>query len=305
MSQTHQPRPPKQPNSDSQPTLINTHRKISVTVYEPESRLRHPVQLVQEMWQDLLASRDLAWQLLKRDIQAQYRQSLLGILWAFLPPIVTAAGLSFLKESKILNLGETDIPYPVFVVLSMTLWQTFTQTLNGVMSSAGSAKSMLMKLRVPPEAFVISQLGKILFNFGIQLIPIIFFFIWFKVPVTWSILLTPVALIHLLIFATAIGLFVGPFSCLYKDVNKAMGFIIRVWFFITPILYPVPKNSIWSIFVRLNPVTPLIVTIRDLATTGVVTEPLGFWIASVVAIIALFLGWIFYRLAMPFIVERA
>lgn len=305
MSQTHQQRPPKKPNSNSQPTLINTHPEMPVIVYEPESRLRHPVQLCQEMWQDLLSSRDLAWQLIKRDIQSQYRQSVLGILWAFLPPIVTAAGLTFLRKTGVFNIGETDIPYPVYVVLSMTLWQTFTQTLTGVMGSARTAKGMLMKLKVPPEAFVISQLGKILFNFSIQLIPIIFFFIWFKISVTWSLLLAPVAFIHLLMFGTAIGLFMGPFSCLYNDVGKGMGFIIRLWLFVTPIIYPVPKESIWSILVRINPVTPLIVTVRDLATTGVVSEPVGFWIASVVTIIALILGWIFYRLAMPFIVERA
>lgn len=62
-------------------------------VYTSESRVRHPIQLVREMGRDLLASRELAWRLLVRDISAQYRQSLFGLLWAFLPPIVAAIGL--------------------------------------------------------------------------------------------------------------------------------------------------------------------------------------------------------------------
>ncbi|HAC63010.1 MAG TPA: polysialic acid transporter [Cyanothece sp. UBA12306] len=278
---------------------------MPVIVYEPESRLRHPLIFFEEMWQDLLGSRELAWQLLKRDIQSQYRQSILGIIWAFIPPLVAAAGLTFLRKTGVFNIGDTDIPYPVYVVFSMTLWQTFTQTINSIMSSARNAKSMLMKLKVPPEAFVIAQLGQIIFNFFIQLIPIIFFFIWFKIGVTWNLLLAPVAFIHLLMFATAIGLFAGPFSCLYGDVKKVISYTIRLWLFITPVIYPVPRESFWAILIKINPVTPLLVTTRDLATTGVVSQPLGFWIASVVSILSVILGWIFYRLAMPFIVERA
>ncbi|MEA5508895.1 ABC transporter permease [Crocosphaera sp. UHCC 0190] len=289
----------------SHPSPDQDKKPIPVVVYQPESRVRHPVQLLQEMWHDLLASRELAWQLIQRDIQSQYRQSVLGILWAFIPPLITAIGLTFLKEAKILNLGQTDIPYPVFVAFSMTLWQTFTQTLTNTMSAARSAKSMLMKLNVPPEAFVLSALGQIIFNFFISLIPIVFFFLWFKVPVTWTIILAPVAFIHLLMFATGIGLIMGPFSCLYGDVSKFMGFVIRIWLFVTPVIYPEPKEGIWAILVGINPVTPLLVTTRELATTGIISNPTGFWIASIIAILIALIGWFFYRLAMPFIVERA
>ncbi|MEA5533831.1 ABC transporter permease [Crocosphaera sp. XPORK-15E] len=280
-------------------------KPIPVVVYQPDSRVRHPVQLFHEMWRDLLASRELAWQLIQRDIQSQYRQSFLGILWAFIPPIIAAIGLTFLKEANILNLGKTDIPYPVFVAFSMTLWQTFTRTLNNTMSAARTAKGMLTKLNVPPEAFVLSTLGQIIFNFFIQLIPVIFFFIWFKVSVTWTIILAPVAFIHLLMFATGVGLIMGPFSCLYGDVGKLMGFVTQMWLFVTPVIYPEPKHGIWAILVRINPVTPLLVTTRELATTGIISNPTGFWLASIAAIIMLLIGWFFYRLAMPFIVERA
>ncbi len=282
------------------------HKKaMTVVVYQPESSIRHPIRLLQEMWYSLLASRELAWQLFQRDFQSQYRQSLLGVLWVFIPPLITAIGLTFLKEAKILNLGKTPIPYPVYVAFSMTLWQTFTQTLQNTMTAARKAKNMLMKLNVPPEAFIISTLAQMICNFLVQLIPIIFFFIWFKVGITWTIILAPVALIHLLMLATAMGLFLGPFSCLYGDVSRAMGFLIKIWLFVTPVIYPQPRTGFWSYLVKINPVTPLLVTTRDLATTGDISNPTGFWMASIATIILTFLGWTFYRLAMPFIVERA
>ncbi len=296
---------PGESNLNHSPTPIDSEQPLPVLVYEPDSRVRHPIQLLQEMWQDLLASRELSWQLFKRDIQSQYRQSYLGALWLFIPPLVTAIGLTFLKNNNIINFGQTDIPYPAFVMISMTLWQTFVQVLTGVMGSARTAKTMLMKLKVPPEAFILSSVGKTLFNFLIQLIPVTFFLIWFKVKVTWSILLAPVAFIHLMAFAAAVGLLVGPLATLYVDVGKIMTFVTRVWLFVTPVIFPIPKKPLLALFIKLNPVTPLLVTTRELATTGIVTQPLGFWIASAIALIGLLIGWFFYRLAMPFIVERA
>ena len=291
--------------SQTQSPDNQARQPLPVIIYQPDSRVRHPIQLVQEMWYDLLASRNLAWQLFQRNIQSQYRQSILGIIWIFIPPILTAIGLTFLRKTGVLNLGETPIPYPVYVAFSMTLWQTFTQTLNGTMAASRNAKGMLMKLNVPPEAFVISQLAQILFNFLIQLIPIVFLFIWFKVAITWKIILAPVAFIHLLMLATGLGLILGPFSCLYGDIKRGIGFLIRALLFATPVIYPEPREGIWAILVQINPFTPLLVTTRDLATTGDISNGVGFWIASAIAILFCFVGWMFYRLAMPFLVERA
>lgn len=280
-------------------------KDLPTIIYRPESRLRHPLQLFKEMWQELLNSRELAWQLLIRDISAQYRQSLLGILWAFIPPVVTAVGLTFLKEARILNIGQTNIPYPVYVLFSMTLWGTFTDALNGAMSCVRKAKGMLAKIRVPSEAFILANLGQIGVNFGIQVVLVALLFIWFHVEVSWTVILAPVALIHLVMFGTGVGLILGPLAALYSDVSRSVGFIIRFWIFVTPVLYPIPKQGLWATLVKLNPVTPLLVTVRELTTTGVVTQPVGFWVASLIALIVLLVGWIWYRLAMPFIVERA
>ncbi|OKH20154.1 polysialic acid transporter [Hydrococcus rivularis NIES-593] len=286
-----------------------SRKDLPVIVYAPESRLRSPGKLFKEMWYDLLASRDLAWQLLIRDISAQYRQSVLGILWAFIPPLVTALGLSLLQNNRIVNLGKTDIPYPLYVLFSMTLWQMFTDSMNNSMGAVKAAKSMLSQIRVPAEAFVIAKLGQTFFNFSVQLILVVILFIVYQIQgqlqVSWSVILAPVALIHLVMFGTAIGLILGPLSSLYSDVNKAMSFIIRIWFFITPVIFALPRGGHWATLVKLNPVTPLLVTTRELATTGNISYPIGFWVASAIAIISFCLGWTFYRLAMPFIVERA
>ena len=275
-----------------------------MTIYTPESCLRHPRQLFGEMFKDLLASRELAWRLLVRDISAQYRQSLFGILWSFLPPIITAGGLLIARNAGAVNIGETEIPYPAYVMFSMVLWQTFVESLSGPIAAVNSAKSILTKINFPKEAIILAKLGEVFFNFGTKLILILGLFVGFQIAVPWTIILTPVALLHLVILGTAIGLLLAPIGALYGDVAKAIPLIISPWFLLTPVIYPVPKQGLLATIVNLNPVTPLLVTIRDLATSGLVKSSSSFWFVSILAFGLLFIAWIWYRLAMPFIVER-
>jgi len=273
-------------------------------VYTPESKIRHPLRMVRAMGCDLLASRELAWRLLVRDISAQYRQSLFGMVWAFVPPLITAATLTFARNAGVVNIGETDIPYPAYVMFSMALWQTFTEALMGPIQAVNAAKPMLAKINFPREAIVLAKLGQVLFNFGIKLLLIVALFLWFRIPVPWTVVLAPVALLHLVGFGTALGLWLAPIGALYQDVNRALPLVMSPWLLLTPVVYPPPQSGIFGTIVQLNPVTPLLVTTRDLATVGTVSHAMGFWVASGLALVLLLLGWLLYRLAMPFIVER-
>lgn len=280
------------------------NKRSPTIVYTPESQLRHPIQLFTQMGRDLFACRELAWQLLIRNISAQYRQSFLGIFWAFVPPIVTAIGFTFANNAKIVNIGATDIPYPAYVMFSMALWQTFTEAINGPIQAVTSAKQMLSRINFPREALILAKLGEVFFNFGIKLILIVAIFLWFQIPTTWNVILAPVALIHLVILGTSFGLLLAPLGALYNDISKSLTLIIGLWLFLTPVVFPIPQGGGLAKIVQLNPVTPLLVTTRELATTGVVSNPSAFWITSIFAIVGLLLAWVVYRLAMPFVVER-
>ncbi len=107
-----------------------------------------------------------------------------------------------------------------------------------------------------------------------------------------------------MLLGTFIGLLLAPMGALYQDFSMGLTLISGLWLFLTPVVYPVPNSGVFGSIVKLNPVTPLLVTTRELATTGVISNPQGFWIASLIAILGLLLAWIIYRLAMPFVVER-
>lgn len=282
----------------------NLKRMPSEVIYTPESNLRHPIQLFKQMWRDLLASRELAWRLMVRDISAQYRQSFLGIAWAFLPPIILAAGFTLASDANVINIGATDLPYPVYVMFSTALWQTFVEALNAPVLAVTVAKPMLARVNFPREAIILAKLGEVFFNFAIKLILIVALFVWFQVSVSWTVILAPVALTHLIMLGTVIGILLAPLGVLYQDVSKGLTMITGFWLFLTPVLYPVPSQGTFGFLVRLNPVTPLLVTTRELATTGIVSDPDRFFIVSIINIIGLLLSWVIFRLAMPFVIER-
>lgn len=295
--------------SNERINLQQTHKRTTKfkarAIYTPESQIRHPLKLLRAMWRDLLGSRELAWQLIKRNISAQYRQSLLGVAWAIIPSIVTASVFTFAKSNGVVNIGDTDLPYPAYVIFSTALWQTFVEALNGPIIAVIQAKQMLSRINFPREALILTKLGELFFNFGFKLILIAGAFIWFQMPLSGSAILAPVAFLHLVFLGTAIGVFLAPMSAIYQDFAKGLTVVATLWMFLTPVVYPTPKGGgLFGLLVKFNPATPLLVTTRELATTGIVSNPQGFWIASAIALVGLFLAWLFYRLAMPFVVER-
>ncbi len=273
-------------------------------LHTPDSALRHPRLLARLMWRDLLASRELAWRLMVRDISAQYRQAMLGVLWAFVPPIAMAVGFTLASEANVITIGATDIPYPAYVMFSTALWQTFVEAVSGPVNAVLQAKPMLARVNFPREAIILAKLGEVGFNFAIKLLLIVGLFLWFQVPVGWSVILAPVALIHLVMLGTLVGVLLAPLGVLYQDVSKGLNMLTGFWLFITPVVYPVPTEGLFSRLVALNPVTPLLVTTRELATTGLISNPGSFWLVSGLTWVGLLLTWVSFRTAMPYVIER-
>ena len=277
---------------------------VRETIYTPDSRIRMPRRLIAEMVNDLWLARALSWRLFVRDVRSQYRSSFLGTLWAIVPAAVTAAGLAFASNAGVVNVGETDIPYPAFVMLGTILWQTFLEAFKGPEKAIKASRSVLSRVKFPHESIILAQLGQVLFNLVLKLALLVVLFIIFSVSVSWKIVLAPFAFISLILLGTGVGLLLVPINHLVQDISRAMDVILLVWFFLTPVIYPVPEHTIISTLVRLNPVTPLLVTAREMMTTGVVSEPVEFVFVSLLTILIVLFGWLVFRLSIPYLVER-
>lgn len=275
-----------------------------IRIYTPESMMRTPGLLLRSMWRDLTASRELAWRLFVRDISAKYRQSFLGVFWAFLPPIVAGFVFIILQSNKVVNFGETDIPYPVFALVGTTLWMVFTESLNAPLKSVTMAKPMLAKINFPQEALIVSAFYQILFDLFIKSLVLVGIFVVFHVKVTFGLLLAPVAILMLIIMGMSIGLLLTPIGTLYTDIRFALIMVTQFWFLVTPVVYPPPQTFPYSLMATLNPVSPILIGARDLLTKGTLSNTYAFLVTSVLAMVALFVVWVVYRIALPIIIER-
>lgn len=275
-----------------------------ITLYTAESVLRSPGTLLRSMWRDLLASRQLAWQLTVRDIKARYRQSALGILWAFLVPLATAGIFIILKGSGIVTLGDTEIPYVAFAIIGTTLWGSFSESLNAPLAALNTNKIMLAQLNFPREALILSGMGQVLFNTCIRLVIVFAIFLIFHLEPTWGMLLAPLAMLMLMLLGIVIGMALIPLGMLYTDITQVLGVVTTIWLFVTPVLYPAPEQGFLAALTTVNPVAPIIVGARDLLTLGTLPDVVPFAIVSGLTIVGLLVMWVIYRVSLPILIER-
>ncbi|NTV42353.1 MAG: ABC transporter permease [Syntrophobacteraceae bacterium] len=272
-------------------------------VYTPDSALRRPIQLLRSLARDLGKSRELATTLLMRNLKAQYRQTILGCLWAFLPPVVTTITFVFLHSQDIIRAGETQIPYPAYVLLGTLLWQGFTDAINSPLRLVNASASMLANVNFPREAILLAGFGEVLFYFSIRLVLFAAVLVFYAIPVPSTIVAAPLGILSLMAFGWVLGLFLIPLGILYKDIEMGIGIFTTLWFFVTPVVYAPAKAGLVDSIVALNPVTPLIVTTRELMTTGAPTCLSQFLLVSLGTVFFLLAGWVMFRLAMPHLVK--
>lgn len=288
--------------SPTVPIAERAHRKI--TVYTAESDVRHPWLLVADMVRDIASSRELAWQLFRRNMSAQYRQSVLGYLWILLPPLVTTLIWVFLSKTSILNIGHTNVPYPVYVLTGNLLWQGFARTLLMPIQSVQREQSSLTKLNFPREALLMAGFYEAVLNAIMPLVLLVPVCLWYQVPFSGYQLMAPVGFAGLILFGYALGLLAAPVGLLFSDISRAIPIATQFLFFLTPIVYPVPTAFPAVLVARLNPVTPLLTSARDWLTGQPAAMAVPFlWISAATFLLLVF-GLLAYRLAMPHIVAR-
>jgi lipopolysaccharide transport system permease protein len=277
---------------------------LPVTVYTPESRLKHPARMLREMLADLNAGRELAWRLAVRDISAQYRQTALGILWAFILPLANTLTWIFLNSSGVVAVADTALPYPVYVFTGTMLWAIFMDAVNAPLQTTIAAKSMLTKLNFPREALLVSGVYQTLFNAGIKVALLLAVLPLMGIDLGWSLLLFPIALLSLVLFGTALGLLLTPVGVLYTDIGKGLPLLMQFLMYLTPVVFAMPKEGAAALIFTLNPLSPIILTARDWLTGLPADYLLGFFIVNLFALLLLGVVLIVYRLAMPILIER-
>lgn len=260
--------------------------------------------MFREMFRDLYDSRELAWRLAVRDIRAQYRQAVLGVLWAFILPLANTLAWVFLNRSGVVRVAETSLPYPIYVFVGTMLWAIFMDALNAPLQQTTAAKGMLSKLNFPRESLIVSGVYQTLFNALIKVVLLVVALLYVGINPGWTVVWFPLGIISLVVMGTTLGLVITPVGVLYADVGKALPLMMQFLMYITPVVFPMPSEGWVAKLFGLNPLTPLILTARDWLT-GSPPEYLAYFVVVNGASVAiLLLVWVVYRLALPILIER-
>ena len=277
---------------------------LPVTVYSSESPLRHPARLISEVCSDLWRCRELIWILFTRDLKAQFRQSIFGYLWLFLPIIATTLVWMFLSSMRVIQVADTGVPYPVYVLLGSLIWGVFAASVSQPLNSFHDSRSVFTRLNVPPEAFILSGVAKIIFELLVKmcvLIPAIAFFGVAPAATAW---LFPVGMACTVIVGLSLGLILVPIGSLYSDVSRAVTTLLSFGMYLAPVVFPPPESGWTAVVVSNNPLTAMIMTSRDWLTVGH-SEYLSMMVGTTIAgILLLMLGLIVLRVVLPHLVER-
>jgi lipopolysaccharide transport system permease protein len=257
------------------------------------------------MVRDLLASRELAWRLYVRDTRARYRNSLLGYVWAFVPPLVAALPFIFLNSQGVIKIGETPLPYGAYAMIGAMIWQVFVDALNSPLNAVNGARYMLTRINFPREAILLSGLMQVGSSFLVRLLLLAGVFAWYHIAPPVTIFLFPLGILSLVLTGFVLGLLLTPLGLLYGDVQRAVGIVIPFVMFLTPVLYPTPQSGLAGKIVALNPLTPLVTTTRDWLSLGATSSCLASFIAvTMLMTVLLVAAWIVYRVALPHLIAR-
>ncbi len=276
-----------------------------LSVYTAESNATDVRLVLHQMLLGALRGRYIAYRLFVRDVKGDYSRSKFGALWDFVEPLVVAGVFAALYDSGVIQSGEIGIPYPVFVVFGVLMWQTFSEAITYPLDLIRSSRSLITHLRIMPESLLLSVFLRVLFNSSFRIVIMLAVALAMRslslAGVVPFVLLFPL----LIVAGMAIGVLLAPFNAIYSDVGRVVRISLRPLMYATPVMWTLPKLPFFSYLGALNPAATMLSNLRSLATSNAFDNLAVFvGTASVLGMIFL-VGCFVFRLSIPILTERA
>lgn len=240
--------------------------------------------MAKNTWQ----SKQLIWQLFRRDFLMSYKKSFLGIAWILIAPAVGIISWILLNSTGILQPGETGIPYPAFVLISSSLWGLFTGIYTSSSGTLNAGSGFIMQVRYPHESLLIKQLAQLTAGFVITFIFNLAVLIVFGIYPDWKIILLPILILPMFFLGSALGLVLSVVAVVAQDISSIVNTLIGFSMYVTPIIYDRQKAAetpLLAKVVDLNPLTYLVADVRDLILFGQMQYPERYLLVSLIAFV--------------------
>jgi len=257
------------------------------------------------MWRELVSSKELIWRLFLRDFEAKYRQSLFGVSWSILTPLVVVGLFVALNRAGILTVEGVDVPYPLYALIGLAIWNLFSVGLTACSNALVRAGSMVVKINFPKVALIFAASGQSVIEFSIRMGLIALAFIYFDVTPAWKgfffglLLLVPIYMM-----AVGIGFALSLVGVVIRDIVNVLNIALMGMMLLTPILYPITGDNLLASINQGNPFNYLVNVPRDFMVKGHSEFFADFIWAAVLSAVVCYLGWRFFYLAQNKIAER-
>lgn len=239
--------------------------------------------------------KDLLIELVKREVKARYKQSLLGYAWVLLVPLVNLVVMTVVF-SFFMRIQTGDISYSAFLFSGLVPWLF---TLNSITSATNSIiqnKTLVTKIYLPrqifPLAAIVTKIIDLILSFVIMLVLVSLF----GVSLHWTLLFVPIIFIFHLMLVAGICFILSSINVYFRDIENVIGLFLTMWMYLTPVFYPpemVPEK-IMFIF-NLNPLTPIINSYRNVILYGTLPQLQPFLYAVFFSVLILIFGFIVFR----------
>ena len=250
---------------------------------------------------NLYNNRELLFQLTLRQIKSRYKQSVLGVSWALIRPFGMMVVFTIIF-SKFMQIPSDGIPYPIFSYCALLPWILFSSSLSSGINSMTSNVSLIQQIYFPREIFPLSAVMSSFVDFSIASVIFVGLMIYYKIQITlYVFLLIPILLLQI-VFTIAVCLLGSALNVFYRDIGQALVFIIQLWMYACPIIYPlsvIPDR--YRLLYALNPMAGIIDSYRRVIIQGIAPNWEYLLVSFIITVLVFFGSYtIFKRLEMRF-----
>ncbi len=235
--------------------------------------------------------RELAWVLAKRDFSVRYRQTVLGVAWAVIQPLVSMVVLHlFFGKAMGLEDKVGGAAYPVFLFAGLLPWTLFTSTVTSATNSLIANRHILTKVYFPRILLPVSAAAVPLVDLAIALVVLFGLMVTLGVAFSWSLVALPLALLGAVLSAVGVGLGLAAMTVWFRDIRHLLPFLLQTWFFVTPVIYPptiIPE--VYRGYLNLNPMTGVIEAFRA-AILGGSLDPMTLLMPIAIGLLLVVIG---------------
>lgn len=249
-----------QPQSAQPVRHFESDLNNSLPTPEPERRalIKSEEAGVQLNLSELWYYRELLYFLTLRDIKVRYKQTLMGLAWVIIQPLTTML-IFTLVFNRFVKLEAGPLPYPLFALSGLLLWLFFANAVTNSTNSLVSNANLITKVYFPRMFIPAASVGAGLVDLAVAFLLLIVLVFYYGVTLTSHLLLLPLFILMMTLLALGVGLLSAALTVKYRDLRHALPFIIQLWMFASPVIYPasiVPKK--WKWLLTINPVAGII-----------------------------------------------